>query len=69
MPRSPISYDDVEIVRQSDTGNWVRIGHRDVFIGQTVRLVGTTIHRPGDRGRLVLPYWFAEAWGLAVGTV
>ena len=68
MPRSPVSYDDVEIIRQSDTGNWVRIGRRDVFIGQTVRLDGTTIRRPGDRGRLVLPCWFAEVWGLSLKT-
>ena len=68
MPHSPISYDDVEIVRQSYTGNWVRIGKRDVFVGESVGLAGTTIHRRGERGRLVLPQWFADLWGLPVGT-
>jgi hypothetical protein len=68
MPQTPVTYDNVEIVRQSGTGNWVRIGGRAVFVGESVGLPGTTIHRPGDRGRLVLPHWFAEAWGLPAGS-
>jgi hypothetical protein len=64
MALTPVSFYDVEIVRQSDLGHWVRIDRRHVFIGTSVSLPGTTIHRPGDRGRLVLPSWFTDAWGL-----
>lgn len=66
MPQTPIHFENVEIVSQSDLGNWMRIDGRQVFIGQAVPLSGTTVYRPGDRGRLVLPRWFAEAWDLPV---
>jgi hypothetical protein len=68
VPQTPIPYEDVEIVRQTDLGIWVRIGPHQVFVGRAVPLPGTTICQAGDRGRLVVPRWFAEQQGLPVRT-
>jgi hypothetical protein len=67
VPQPPIHYENVEIVRQTDLGLWVRIGGaHEVFVGRAVPLSGTTVYRAGDRGRLVVPRWFAESQGLPV---
>ena len=65
MPESPVVYDDAEVLEQDDLGFVCRIvGNERAFVGKYVYLPGTTVQRPGDRGRLVLPRWFVEQQGL-----
>ena len=64
MPDTPVTFDDVELVRCAELGNWCRIAGREVFIGANVPLRGTTIRKNGDRGRLVIPRWFVESQDL-----
>ena len=68
MPNIPVEYDDVEVLQTSAFGFWCRIpGHKmTVFVGAIVPTRGTTIRGVGDRGRLVVPKWFAEDEGLPV---
>ena len=69
MAETPIPFDDVEILSDgSGLGFTCRIGARDLFIGSAIPLPGTTVRRPGDRGRLVLPRWFVEKHELAAGS-
>jgi len=64
MPDTPVTYEDVEIIDADRLGLTCRIATERAFIGKYVPLEGTTVHRPGDRGRLVLPRWFVEQQGL-----
>ena len=64
MPQTPIVYDDAEVLDADGSGFTVRIGNTRAFVGKYVPADGTTIHRAGDRGRLVLPRWYAEQQGL-----
>ena len=64
MPESPITYENVEVTRCNDLGFWCRFKDSEVFVGRNVPLSGTTIHRVGDCGRLVIPRWFVEDKGI-----
>ena len=64
VPDTAIIFDNVEVIRVSDLGNWCRIRDRQVFIGSSVPLSGTTVRKPGDVGRLVIPRWFVQTQDL-----
>lgn len=66
MPYTPIEYDDVEVLDRFDLGWTVRIGNQLIVVSLYVPLTGTEALHIGDRGRMVLPKWFAEQWGLPI---
>ncbi len=66
MPYTPIVYDDTEVLEPAGAGFVCRIGNERVVVGPYIPLDGTVVRRAGDRGRLVLPRWFAEQWGLPI---
>jgi hypothetical protein len=43
MLQTQIPFEDVEFLRRTDFGFWCRIDRREVFVGPTVPLRGTTI--------------------------
>jgi hypothetical protein len=55
---------EVEVVRDTGLVLVCRVGDRQVMIPPMHMLPGTTVRRPGDRGRLVLPRWFAAEIGV-----
>ncbi len=61
MPNTPISFEPVEVTRASTLGFFCLVQGEEIFVGQNVPLEGTTVRLKGDRGRLVLPRWFASA--------
>jgi hypothetical protein len=63
VPRTPITYEDVELLEVDGLGFTCRIGNDRIFIGKYVPLAAT-VHRAGDRGSLTLPRWFVEQQGL-----
>ena len=69
MPQTPITYEDAEVTRDSDFGFFCRVAGRktEFFVGEAMPLTGTTVRRQrGDRGRLIIPRWFAEQNGLPI---
>jgi hypothetical protein len=64
--QTPVIFEHVEVLRETDFGRWCRIDDREVFVGTTVPLAGTTIRSKGDRGRLILPRWFVQNQRLPV---
>ena len=64
LPESPITYENVEVARCNALGMWCRVHDREVFVGRNVPMEGTTIRKPGDRGRLVIPGWFVRDQGI-----
>ena len=68
MPETPIKIDDVEVLSDgTGLGFTCRVAGIVLFVGRAVPLPGTTVQCVGDRGRLVLPRWFAEEHGLPTG--
>jgi hypothetical protein len=65
MSEPTVTFENVEVVSSSDLAMQVRVQRKIVFIGSLQALPGTTIHRLGERGRLVLPVWVARDVGLA----
>jgi hypothetical protein len=59
-----VAYDDVRVLRRSDPGLWCRIDGVELFVARLVPRPGTTVRMAGDRGRLVVPEWFALDHGL-----
>jgi len=60
-----VTFNDVQVLAAGPLGFRCRIGDQVIYVGRAVPLAGTTlVYRDGDRGRLVLPEWFAEANGL-----
>jgi hypothetical protein len=64
MPETPITYNDVEVLRLDPLGMWCRIMGRRVYVESSVRQPGTTLEGDGTHGRLVVPKWFAVQEGL-----
>ena len=64
MPDVPMVFEDVEVVYATAVTLRCRIREKVVTVGSLQPLAGTTIHRAGDRGRLVLPPWVAQDLGL-----
>ena len=64
MSPAAVIFEQVEILRVIEFGFWCRIDGRELFVGRNVPQAGTTIRLQGDRGRLVLPTWFAIDQGL-----
>jgi hypothetical protein len=64
MPDTPITFEDVEVLSTTDLAMRCRVQGKIVLIGQSQYLNGTTVHRAGDRGRLVLPRWAVADLGL-----
>ena len=60
MPDTPITFENVERLSETGLGGNYRIAGRVLFIGNAVPLTGTTVHRAGQVGRLVLPRWFVD---------
>ena len=60
-----IELDAVEALSETLDGLYCRVGDRCLTIPRRF-LQGSDVHRPGDRGRIVLPRWFATAAGLPV---
>jgi hypothetical protein len=66
MPETPIIFEHVELLRETALGWWCRVAGEEIFVGRNVPQPGTTIRVKGDRGRLIVPKWFAEGQGLPV---
>jgi hypothetical protein len=64
MPDTPITFENVEVIRDGSMGFWCRCQDQEVFIGSNVPLQGTTVRIAGDHGTLVLPRWFVRDHGL-----
>ena len=67
MPYTPITFENVEVLRDTGFGRQYRIAGKSVFVGSLVSLRGTTAYRVGEVGRLVLPRWFVEQEGIEGG--
>jgi hypothetical protein len=65
MSQPTITFENVEVVSSSDLAMQVRVQGKAVVIGSLQSLPGTTIHRLGQRGRLVLSLWTARELGLS----
>jgi hypothetical protein len=59
-----IAFEDVEAIAGTDLVLRCRVGDKVVSVPPLRILQGSTIHRPGDRGILVLPYDVAQDLGL-----
>jgi hypothetical protein len=57
------TFHDVQLLRASDV-NWCRINGRTVLVPPRHFQPGTTVHRAGDRGCIVIPSWLARDLGL-----
>jgi hypothetical protein len=64
MPDSPIIFDDVEVVSDTDMTMTCFVQGKVVMVGRSQPMTGTTIRQRGDRGRLVLPRWAVGDLGL-----
>jgi hypothetical protein len=64
MPETPITFDDVEVLRASNLTMRCRVKGQDVTVARLQVMHGTTVQRDGDRGRLVLPRWTVRELGL-----
>ena len=64
MPETPITFEDVEVLRADTLTFRCRVRGQTVTVGRLQILPGTTLMRAGDRGRLVMPRWAAEELGL-----
>ena len=65
VPNTPIVFEGVEVVSATDVTLRCRVQGMVFTVGALQFLRGTTIHRAGDRGRLVLPRWALRDLGLA----
>jgi hypothetical protein len=59
-----VDLDDVEVLREGGLAILCRIGAKEVWVPKAQMLNGTRIRTRGDRGRLVVPRWFALDQGL-----
>ena len=66
MPDTPITFENVYVLRDGSMGFWCSMRGREVFIGSNLPLRGTTVRSAGDQGTLVLPRWFVQDQGIEV---
>jgi hypothetical protein len=64
MPETPITFEDVEVLRTAPLIITCRVQGKIVMVGRLQMVEGTTIASPGDRGRLVMPRWAVQDLGL-----
>lgn len=64
MPETPVTFDDVELVEANGMTLRCRVQGKLVIVGSLQALPGTTVRRPGDRGRLMLAPWAVQSLGL-----
>jgi hypothetical protein len=59
MPDTSVRFDAVEVLRDSGLALLCVIKGRRVWVPKLQMLQGSRLARPGDRGPLVVPDWFA----------
>jgi len=64
MPDTPIVFENVEVLTSTDCALRCRVQGQVVFVGRLQILAGTTVRRPGDVGRLIVPGWAVRDLGL-----
>jgi hypothetical protein len=62
-----VAFENVEVVASREVAVVYRIDGRSVTVDPLNIQEGTTAHSHGERGRLVLPEWYAAELGLADG--
>jgi hypothetical protein len=55
MPETPMTFEDVELLKDSGMTLRCRVQGKVVVVGRLQVLAGTTVSMESDRGRLVLP--------------
>lgn len=64
MADSSVQFDDVEVLRDGGLALLCVIGGKQVWVPKAQMLPGSQLTKAGDRGRLVVPDWFAADHGL-----
>jgi hypothetical protein len=64
MPDTPVIFENVRVLSSTDLAIRCLVGGKVVIVGAAQPLPGTTIRRPGDVGRLVLPRGAVRDLGL-----
>jgi len=59
-----VTFEDVHVRRDAGLALVCGIGANEVWVPKAQLLPGTTVRSPGDRGRLIVPRWFALDQGL-----
>jgi len=59
-----VEFDDVDAVADTGLALICVIKGRRVAVPSNVIEPGSTVHRAGDRGRLIIPVWIARNLGL-----
>lgn len=65
MANDAVRLDDVEVLRDSGLALLCVIRGKHYWVPKAQMLAGTLVKRPGDRGALVVPEWFAADQGIA----